>query len=146
VKYPQATRADHECFCRAEGWTKARSARGGAGTHHVTYELALPDGRVLRTRISHPPERSTYGPSLWRHILRDQLQVSEVDFWACVKESATPDRGFGVPTEESLPVDLVHLLIHRVGLAESEVKAMTKDQAIARVNDYWTGPSRWRRS
>jgi hypothetical protein len=63
-----------------EGWGlgPASLPEHRTGTHHVTYELDLPDGRILRTRISHPPGRTTYGPSsLWAHVPRDQLQVSE---------------------------------------------------------------------
>jgi hypothetical protein len=85
TELPQPTRKDHQNYCLNEGWTQIRNARGKSG-HHVTFELTLPDGRVLRTRISHPPNRQTYGPSMWAHILRDQLHVSEDEFWACVRE------------------------------------------------------------
>ncbi|GAB2686961.1 hypothetical protein GCM10027271_57230 [Saccharopolyspora gloriosae] len=140
MKPPRATRADHERFCAREGWTRVRNARGRTGTHHVIYELTLPDGRVLRTRISHPPDRSTYGPSLWAHILRDQLQVSEDDFWACVDRKVLPDRGFPVrSSSESLPAELVRLLVHRAGVPEAEIRTMTKDEAITRLNAYWNG-------
>lgn len=114
-----------------------RDARGRAGTHHVTYELALPDGRILRTRVSHPPDRSGYGPSLWKHILRDQLQVDESTFWACIRDGITPDRGMPQPRVEALPAELVHLLIVRVGLSEAEVAAMAKEEAVARLQRYW---------
>ncbi|RCW40041.1 hypothetical protein DFQ14_113124 [Halopolyspora algeriensis] len=135
---PQPTRTDHERFCRAEGWQPLRDVRTGAGTRHVTYELALPDGRVLRTRISHPPQGGThYGPALWQHILADQLQVSETEFRACVDEGVLPDRGVPRSVAEALPPVLVYLLINRVGLSESEVKALSKEQAVARVNQYW---------
>jgi hypothetical protein len=137
VTWPQPTRQDHEKFCDIEGWTPVRDARGRTGTHHVTYELHLPDGRVLRTRISHPVDRSTYGPSLWSHILRDQLGVSEEEFWACVRDGVTPDRGEAAPPAEALPADLVHLLITRVGLADSEVATMTRAEAVERLNRYW---------
>ncbi|BCB87816.1 hypothetical protein [Phytohabitans suffuscus] len=52
---------------------------------HVTYELTLSDGRVLRTRVSHPVDRTTYGPSIWSHILRDQLDVTNAVFWAVAR-------------------------------------------------------------
>jgi hypothetical protein len=136
--WPQPTRQDHEKFCAVEGWTPVRDARGRTGTHHVTYELHLPDGRVLRTRISHPPDRTTYGSSLWSHILRDQLQVSEEEFWACVRDGIKPGRGVPEARPEALPADLVHLLLTRVGLAESEVAAMTKAEAVERLNRYWS--------
>jgi hypothetical protein len=114
-----------------------RDARGRTGTHHVTYELELPDGRVLRTRISHPPDRTDYGPGLWRHILRDQLQVDEPTFWACVQDGVPPDRGVPRAPAGALPAELVHLLITRVGLPEHEVAAMTKADAVARLQHYW---------
>jgi hypothetical protein len=34
--------------------------------------------------------------------------------------------------------DLVHLLISRVGLDETEVAAMDKQDALARLQRYWT--------
>jgi hypothetical protein len=132
------TRSDHETFCRTEGWTRVRDARGRAGTHHVTYELALPDGQVLRTRISHPVNRTDYGPALWAHILRDQLQVTAEEFWACVDDASVPARGAPITAKESLPADLAYLLIHRVGLDERTVASMSKQQAIDRINRYWT--------
>ncbi|MEU7916564.1 cytotoxic translational repressor of toxin-antitoxin stability system [Microbispora bryophytorum] len=138
MTWPQPTREDHERFCKAEGWRRIRDARGRTGTHHVTYELDLPAGGILRTRISHPPDRTTYGPSLWAHVLRDQLQVSEEEFWDCVRDGVVPDRGGPQAPPEALPADLVHLLIHRVGLTDAEVARMSKDQALARLQRYWT--------
>jgi hypothetical protein len=139
VSWPQSTRRDHEQFCLNEGWDRVRDARGRAGTHHVTYELALADGRVLRTRVSHPVDRSGYGRSLWAHILRDQLQVSEDEFRACAKNGVKPDRGIPQPPPEALPAEVVHLLITRVRVGEDEVRAMSKDEAIARLQRFWEG-------
>lgn len=137
MRGPQPTRQDHQKFCEVEDWKPVRDARGRTGTHHVTYELVLPDGRILRTRISHPVDRNTYGPSLWSHILRDQLQVSEPEFWSCVRDEVKPDRGMPEQPAEALPADLVHLLITRVGLSDSEVAAMDKAEAVERLNRYW---------
>jgi hypothetical protein len=137
VTWPQPTREDHERFCQTEGWRRVRDARGRSGTHHVAYEIDLPDGRILRTRVSHPVDRTAYGRSIWGHILRDQLQVDEAAFWACVQDKVVPDRGVPVPPAEALPADLVHLLLSRVGLSETEILAMTKEQAIARLYAYW---------
>ncbi len=75
---------------------------------------------------------------MWSHILRDQLQVDEAAFWACVKDGVIPDRGVPEAPAEALPADLVHLLISRVGLDEAEVAAMTKTDAIVRLERYWT--------
>ncbi|MEU9834862.1 cytotoxic translational repressor of toxin-antitoxin stability system [Streptosporangium sp. NPDC048047] len=103
----------------------------------MTYELRLPDGRILRTRISHPPDRTSYGRNLWAHILRDQLNVSEEEFWRCVREGESPDRGIPAAPAETLPADLVHLLIARVGLTEAEIMKMTREEAIARLHTFW---------
>jgi len=138
MTWPAPTRNAHEQFCKNEGWPRMRDARGRAGTHHITYELELPDGRILRTRVSHPPDRTTYGSSMWAHILRDQLDVAEEQFWACVRDGIRPDRGVPEIPAEALPADLVFLLVNRVGLAEADVAAMTRDDALARLQLFWT--------
>jgi hypothetical protein len=139
MSWPTPTRQDHQKFCEIEEWKPVRSARGRTGTHHRTYELALPDGQVLRTRISHPPDRSTYGPGIWSHILRDQLDVTEDVFWDCVRNGVKPSRGEpDVPTADPIPAEVVHMLLTRVRLAESDVARMTRQEAIARLNQYWT--------
>ncbi|MBW8739289.1 MAG: hypothetical protein JF621_19940, partial [Streptomyces turgidiscabies] len=72
-------------------------------------------------RISHPVDRTVYGAALWSHVLRDQLDVAENEFWACVLDAKLPDRGVPAAPKESLPADLVYLLIPRVGLSEGAV-------------------------
>lgn len=139
TSYPQPTRADHQAFCEIEGWRQIRNATGHSG-HHVTYELALPDGQILRTRISRPPNRSTYGPSLWSHILRDQLAVSADEFWACVRERTIPGRGATAPNRESIPAAIVRQL-HRHGVPESEIREMTRKEAITRATEFWSQES-----
>jgi hypothetical protein len=138
MTWPAPTRSDHETFCTTEGWELVRNSRGKTGTHHLTYELHLHDGRILRTRISHPPDRTTYGNSIWSHILRDQLAVSEAEFWACVRNDVKPDRGEPRVPEEALPADLVHLLITRLGLSDAEIGEMSRAEAIARMQEHWS--------
>lgn len=137
MTWPLGTRQAHERFCIAEGWDRVRDARGRTGSHHVTYELVLADGSILRTRISHPVDRTDYGPSLWNHILRDQLAVSAEEFWSCVNDGVLPARSVVAPAPESLPADLVHLLVHRVGLSSAEIASMTRAQAIERLQRHW---------
>jgi hypothetical protein len=91
---------------------------------------------VLRTRISHPPDRTVYGAGIWSHILRDQLKVDQDAFWACVRDGICPDRGASAAIPEALPADLVHLLLTRVGLTENEVRGLSKLEAIARLQQY----------
>jgi hypothetical protein len=128
--WPRAGREDHARFCEREGWRAGNA-----------FELDLPDGRILRTRVSHPPGRTVYGPIIWAHILRDQLGVSEDEFWACVKEGVKPGRGAPDIPAQALPADLVHLLVSKVGVAEAEIAAMTKETAVARLQDYWMAES-----
>ncbi|MEU6720930.1 hypothetical protein ABZ897_56555 [Nonomuraea sp. NPDC046802] len=63
--------------------------------------------------------------------------MDEATFWACVKDSARPDRGAPEPPSHALPADLVHLLISKVGLAEAEVAEMSKEDAFARLQKHW---------
>ncbi len=96
-----------------------RNATGKKDVHDITYELAMGDGRILRTRVS-----QAAGPDRLRAIgvgarLRDQLDVDEGAFWACVRDQRPPSRG----------VVLVALLTSKVGLNDAEVAAMTKTEA-----------------
>lgn len=138
MTWPEPTRVRHEQFCKTEGWDPVRDARGHIGTHHVIYELALTDGRILRTRVSYPVDRTGYGSSLWAHILRDQLDVTEAVFWACVLDGTLPNRGTPEPLPEALPAQLVYILLNQVGLTDQQVAQMDKAQAIERLNQFWT--------
>lgn len=139
MKWPAPTRQHHQSFCENEGWEQVRNARGKTSGHHAaTYEFRLHDGRILRTRISHPPDGSTYGASIWSHILRDQLDVDEETFWACARDGVKPGRGAPPEPEAGIPAEVMHLLINRVGLSGAEITGMTRAEAIARLNRFWT--------
>jgi hypothetical protein len=135
------TRADHEAFCRADRWAPKRDARGRAGAgDHVRYRLELPDGRVLNTKISRPVDRTVYGENLWQVILREQLQVTEEQFWACVHNGTSPDRGFITepgPSAETIPVNVVHVLKAN-GLTDAEIIALGRADAIKRAQEIWS--------
>jgi len=105
-KHPPATREDHDQFCVTEQWALVRGASGKPVKHHRTYELPLWDGRILRTRISKPIDKSDYAPSMWAHILREQLQVAAAVFWACVNDGTVPDRGKPKPVDIKKAVPL----------------------------------------
>ncbi|MFJ9388268.1 hypothetical protein ACIRON_05585 [Nocardioides sp. NPDC101246] len=133
-----ATRVDHQSFCVTEGWIERRRATGKRGTHHVNYELAVPDGRILYTRISHPVDRTDYGPSIWGHILQDQLEVTAEDFWACVEDKNLPSRSQMPEPREAIPMGVLRVLIQEARIPEAEVRAMTKAEAIQRLADFYT--------
>ncbi len=137
MKYPAPTRADHQTFCEGEGWSRVRTARSTTGTHHLTFELVLPDGRILRTRISHPPNRSTYGPALWSHILRDQLDVTENVFWACVHDKVVPTRASAPQPGVGIPAEIVRQLLKH-GVPEAEVAEMSRPDALLRLHQIWS--------
>lgn len=136
------SRRDHNRFCAVEGWSEVRSARGKKVGHHITYELELPDGRILRTRVSRPADSTTYGTGLWKHILVEQLGVTEQEFWECVSNGSPPHRGPSVDEHrpDALPVSLVYQLIHDAGISESEVTGMTLQHAIEIMAAYWSQP------
>lgn len=101
-------------------------------------ELRLSDGRVLLTRISHPVDRTVYGRSMWAHVLRDQLDVTEAEFWACVRDRALPERSRPVEEPPSLPLWLVtHLL--EAGVPQAEITLMDEEQAKQRIARIWSG-------
>jgi hypothetical protein len=135
-----ASRRQHKQFCDIEGWDTVLNARGKPVGHHITYELALPDGRVLRTRISRPANKGMYGPNLWTAILRDQLDATEAAFWDCVQRHILPPRpGRAVASAPAgLPAGLVHQLKTSVGLTDAQVAAMSKDEAVARMMAHWS--------
>ena len=128
---------DHEKFCVTEQWEVVVNARGKPVRHHATYRLFFPDGRILRTRISRPVDRTTYSASIWNHILQDQFMVGDDGFWACVEDGVLPARGTASVPETALPLALVWQLTHTVGINESDVVGMTKEQAVQTLNDYW---------
>lgn len=120
-----------------------RNAQGQAVRHRITYELALADGRILRTRISRPPNAETYGPALWSAILGPhQLDVAEDEFWACVDDGIAPTRpGLAVEVPaHALPADLVFQLLHKLKLSEAEVAALTPHRAIELMTEFWSRP------
>lgn len=130
-------RDDHEKFCVTELWDLVVNARGKPVRHHATYRLILADGRILRTRISRPVDRTTYSASIWNHILQDQLLVGDDEFWACVEDGVLPVRGTASVPEWALPLALVWQLTHAAGIDEEVVARMTKEQAVQAINDYW---------
>lgn len=130
-------RDDHEKFCLTERWELVTNARGKPVRHHATYRLILQDGRILRTRISRPVDRTTYSSSIWNHILQDQLEVGEDEFWACVDDGTLPARGMAATPASAIPLALVWQLTRTVGMNERDVARMTKEQAVQAINDYW---------
>jgi hypothetical protein len=137
-----ASRRQHQRFCEIEGWAEVLNARGKPTQHHITYELLVGDGRILRTRISRPANTDTYGKSLWSHVLDDQLQVSSQAFWKCVDNKHPPDRT--PPTDNRdlvvLPASLAYQLVHTLQLTNEQIEELTIEEAVQRMTEYWAQP------
>lgn len=135
------TRVDHNKFCLHEEWTQVKNARGGAVGHHVTYEL-LVGTEMLRTRISRPVNADVYGAKLWSVILRDQLKVTEPEFWDCARDKVKPGRSTPAPPPAaSLPASLVYQLITIARVPQEEVAQMTLVEAAERMAEHWSRPT-----
>ncbi|MEO7123090.1 MAG: cytotoxic translational repressor of toxin-antitoxin stability system [Lacisediminihabitans sp.] len=130
TKRPAPTRQLHEKLRTVEKWTLVTDARGRAVGHHETYKLITPSGDVLRTRISHPVNRTTYAPAMWSHILRDQLQVTAREFWSCVLDGVRPDRGAPVVPDAALPLHLVARLVRERGLSREDTAGLSAEEVI----------------
>ena len=81
-----ATFGDLKTFVKHDGWTEEPNlARVRARTgDHRRYRKDLADGTSLRTKVSHSL-RDEIGIDLFKHILRDQLRVTEDRFWDVVR-------------------------------------------------------------
>ena len=125
------------------GWVGIVGWVDGRENDHTRYEKVLPDGEVLRTKIS----RGGTGiddPGLWKHVLRDQLRVSEDEFWAVLAEKRPANRGApplasGVG-EEEIPTYVAEGLL-KVGLHDDQIMQISADKALARLHEVWAQPT-----
>jgi len=140
-KHPAPDRERHDDFCVIERWEIVHGSTGKPVRHHRTYELVIPSGDILRTRISKPVGRTTYSASMWSAILRDQLKVTNDEFWDCVQNTVLPDRGGAslASNPKALPLHLLSELIERVGMTPEEAIELSLEEALSRMNEYWVG-------
>lgn len=136
-----ATFRDLKTFVEHDGWTEEPNlVRGRARTSdHWRYRKDLPNGTTLRTKVSHSL-RDEIGIGLFKHILRDQLQVGEDEFWDVVRRRATEATEPRPPTAATIPGWLVQRLILTVGLREDDIRAMTVEEARAAWEAYQARP------
>ena len=96
----------------------------------------LRDGTVLYTQISHG-SGSVQDPDLFKFILREELKVTEEQFWACVDRDELPVREGDrvdepVAPKDAVPYDLLRNLVG-AGYDQDEVLRMGKAAAV----DLW---------
>jgi hypothetical protein len=135
-----ATFEDLLTYVRHDGWTdEPNLIRGRARTgDHRRFQKERADGTILRTKVPHG-SRDEIGDDLFRHILRDQLRVTEEQFWGIVRGGATlPEPPHTAAA--TVPGWLVERLLFTVGLPESEIRAMTADEARAAWDAYQARP------
>lgn len=65
---------DLKRYCDKNGWVLTRN------TDHWYYEKVLSNGNVLQTKVSHATQKEIPG-HLWKKILKNQLQITEKEFW-----------------------------------------------------------------
>ena len=133
-----ATFRDLKTYVEQDGWTEEPSLGRGKKRvgDHWRYTKEQPDGAVLRTKVPHAV-RDEIGPSLFGHILRDQLGVDEERFWAIVRGQLEQPAPTG-DAPRATSGWLVQRLLFTVGLSEEEVRAMTPDEAHAAWVEYQT--------
>ena len=131
-----ATFGDVRAYVAADRWTEEPNlARRRRRTGDLwRYAKRLADGRILRTRVSHAV-RDEIGADLFRHILRDQLEVDEPTFWAVVRGARSEPTP---PVSRPAPLSawLVQRLLSNAGLREEDVAAMTLAEAQAAWADH----------
>jgi hypothetical protein len=121
-----------ERFCRIDGWRESRR------TDHVFFEKVLADGTVLRTHRSFAGGK-TMSPGRLKAILRNQLQVSEGDFWTALESKEPVARPSEPPGEEAtLAAYLVRVLKDELHLSEREIAALSPEEAQRLVHQHWS--------
>jgi hypothetical protein len=122
-----------ERFCRIDGWREKRR------TGHVFFEKVLADGTVLRTHRSFAGDK-TMSPGR-KAILRNQLQVSEADFWAALETGEPVARPSEPPAAEALlPAYLVRVLKDELHMSEPEIAALSAEESQRLVHERWSQP------
>lgn len=129
-----------EAFCRIDGWVEVDQGRSA---DHRYFRLVRDDGNVLETRVSHSSKK-TMSPGRWKAILRDQLQVSEEDFWSALRTKKSVERPSAPPAEgeiEQVPAWAAMLLSSRLKMSLEEIAALGRDRAIQLAHETWSKPS-----
>ena len=120
---------DVRAFCRADGWTRKADAPGHTTRKHEVWSKTLVDGRVLRAVVS--KGRGEYSPRMTSWIVKHELQVTEQEFWAAVRDGVAPARPGAEPhrpRNELLPLSLVRAL-QAAGYSPAELRGLTQEEA-----------------
>jgi hypothetical protein len=126
-------------FVEVEGWDdKDELSSKRTGDHH-RYVMTTPTGERLMTRVSHGVGQIA-DRDLFAHILRDQLQVTEAQFWDAVENGVRPERpkppGPDRAGGPSIDAKLAKNLLTKVGMTQPELIGLTQPEAVA-IWQHW---------
>lgn len=65
---------DLKRYCEKNGWVQV-----GSGRDHYYFEKVLPNGDLLRTKVSHSLGKEI-PYHLWQNILKKQLKITQEEF------------------------------------------------------------------
>lgn len=127
---------------RDGGWEEVPNlARGRHRVgDHWRYRKTLPDGTILRTKVSRALG-DEIGRDLLAHIVRDQLRTTMEHFHDAVAGRATTEAAAPKPEVEPIPGWIATRLIYTAGIPEAEVRGMSAEDARARWEAFTRGES-----
>lgn len=126
-------------FVQIEGWEDKDKKSGKKKGDHHRYVFTTPTGERLYTRISHG-KGQIHDPNLFEHILRDQLGIDGIQFWAAVNDGVKPIRQSPTSMQMSGALDakLVRSLITKVKINPIQLEGMTQQEAISLWQEWLT--------
>lgn len=130
---------EHKRFCKIDGWQELKSA-GEKQRDHEYYEKRLPNGGILRTKVSR--NKKEYGTDFWNRIWREQLGLeSEDQFWEALqsKEAVARERQVDPPKGPRIPGWLVQRLTQTAGLRWEEISGLSPGEALERWEKFQRG-------
>lgn len=96
-------------------------------------------GELGRPQISHD-RSSTPSPSRWKAIVRNQLKVTEEQFWEALRTGTAVDRTPPPPPPEPIAVEeWVRKGLRRTGMTDDEVDRLTPEEAQQGLYRRWSG-------
>ncbi len=118
---PQPTYRDLRKFCDNDHWDSKKR------TDHWRYTKRLADRRTLRAKVSFG-SGEIGDPRLFAAILREQLQVSEAEFWRVVRDGGPARRPeAAIVTRATAPPLLsaaTVLQLRKLGVSLDQVRAL----------------------
>ena len=125
----QPTHRDLKKFCDNDRWDPKKR------TDHWRYTKRLADGRTLRRKVSFG-SGEVGDPGLFAAILREQLQVSETEFWRVVREGG-PARRAEVPVMAPAAPPLLSaatvLQLRKLGVSLEQVRKLRSQAEAAEL-------------